>query len=63
MSNESFIREVNEEIRQEKAKALWGNYGPYLILAAVILVLGTGIYQIYDHWQSSKAGRIGIHCS
>ena len=59
MSNESFIREVNEEIRQEKAKALWGNYGPYLILAAVILVLGTGIYQIYDHWQSSKAGRIG----
>ena len=59
MSDESFIREVNEEIRQEKAKALWGNYGPYLILAAVLLVLGTGIYQFYDHWQSSKAGRIG----
>ncbi|AQT46788.1 tetratricopeptide repeat protein [Bartonella choladocola] len=59
MSDESFIREVNEEIRQEKAKALWGNYGPYLILAAVLLVLGTGVYQIYDHWQTSKAGHIG----
>ena len=59
MSDESFIREVNEEIRQEKAKALWGNYGPYLIFAAVFLVLATGIYQIYDHWQASKAGHIG----
>lgn len=59
MSDESFIREVNEEIRQEKAKALWGSYGPYLILAAVLLVLATGVYQIYNHWQTSKAGRIG----
>lgn len=59
MSDESFIREVNEEIRQEKAKALWGRYGPYLILAAVLLVLATGVYQIYNHWQASKAGRIG----
>ncbi|WP_297323064.1 tetratricopeptide repeat protein [uncultured Bartonella sp.] len=59
MSDESFIREVNEEIRQEKAKALWGSYGPYLILAAVFLVLATGAYQIYDHWQASKAGHVG----
>lgn len=59
MSDESFIREVNEEIRQEKAKALWGNYGPYLILAAVLLVLATGVYQIYNYWEASKAGRIG----
>lgn len=59
MSDESFIREVNEEIRQEKAKALWGSYGPYLILAAVLLVLATGVYQIYNYWETSKAGRIG----
>lgn len=59
MSDESFIREVNEELRQEKAKALWGRYGPYTILAAILLVLATCAYQIYDHWETSKAGSIG----
>ena len=59
MSDESFIREVNEELRQEKAKALWGRYGPYTILAAIFLVLATCAYQIYDHWETSKAGSIG----
>lgn len=59
MSDDSFIREVNEELRQEKARALWGRYGPILILAAVLLVLATGAYQIFSYWQTSKAGKIG----
>lgn len=59
MSDDSFIREVNEELRQEKAKALWGRFGPYILLGAVLLVLATCAYQIYDHWQTNKAGRIG----
>ena len=28
MSDDSFIREVNEEIRQDQARALWDRYGP-----------------------------------
>ena len=31
MSDDSFIREVNEEIRQDQARALWDRYGPLAI--------------------------------
>lgn len=58
MSDDSFIREVNEELRQEKARALWGRYGPFLIGLAVFLVLATGVYQFFQYWQSKKADRI-----
>ena len=57
--DDSFIREVNEEIRQEKARALWGRYGPIIIGAAVVLVLGTAAWQGYTYWQNKKAGAIG----
>lgn len=59
MSDNSFIREVNEELRQEKARALWGRYGPILIIGAVLLVLATGAFQIFNYWQDNKAGKIG----
>ena len=35
MSDDSFIREVNEELRQDQAKALWDRYGPAFIGLAV----------------------------
>ncbi|WP_182419185.1 tetratricopeptide repeat protein [Bartonella sp. HY038] len=57
--DDSFIREVNEEIRQEKARALWGKFGPMIIGAAVALVLGTAVWQGYSYWQNKKAGTIG----
>jgi len=59
MSDDSFIREVNEELRQERARALWGRFGPLLIGFAIILVLATGLYQGYSFWQSKKSARIG----
>lgn len=57
--DDSFIREVNEEIRQEKARALWGRFGPTIIGGAVALVLGTAVWQGYSYWQNKKAGGIG----
>ena len=39
MSDDSFIREVNEELRQDQAKALWDRYGPAFIGLALIVVL------------------------
>lgn len=58
MSDDSFIREVNEELRQERAKALWGRYGPILIVLAVLFVLATGVYQLFQYWQSKKADAV-----
>ncbi len=28
MTDDSFFREVNEEIRQDQARALWNRFGP-----------------------------------
>ena len=38
MSDDSFFREVSEELRQDRVKAIWTRFGTY-ILAAVILVV------------------------
>lgn len=59
MSDDSFFREVNEEIRKEQAKALWDSYGPAAIAIAVLIVLGTAAYVAYDYWVETRANRSG----
>jgi hypothetical protein len=59
MSDDSFIREVNEELRQDQAKALWDRYGPAFIVLAVIVVLGTAAYVGWQYWTESKANKSG----
>lgn len=59
MSDDSFFREVNEEIRREQAKALWDRYGPAAIAVAVLIVLGTVAYVAYDYWVETRANRSG----
>ncbi|MGE0501624.1 MAG: tetratricopeptide repeat protein [Rhizobiaceae bacterium] len=59
MSDDSFIREVNEELRQDQAKALWDRYGPYIIGLAVLIVLTTAGYVAWDYWTTSRANRSG----
>ena len=59
MSDDSFIREVNEELRQDQAKALWDRYGPAFIALAVIVVLGTAAYVGWQYWTESKANKSG----
>jgi hypothetical protein len=59
MSDDSFIREVNEELRQDQAKALWDRYGPAFIVLAVIVVLGTAAYVSWQYWTESRANKSG----
>lgn len=59
MSDDSFIREVNEEIRKDQAKALWDRYGPILIAAVLVIVLGTAAYVGYRYWDEQRANRSG----
>ncbi|ABX61469.1 hypothetical protein C064_00883 [Brucella suis 63/252] len=59
MADDSFIREVNEELRSERAKQVWRNFGPALIGAAVAVVLGTAGWVGYQHWTDSKASASG----
>jgi hypothetical protein len=59
MSDDSFIREVNEELRQDQAKALWDRYGPAAIVLAVCVVLATGAFVGYNYWMETRANRSG----
>jgi hypothetical protein len=59
MSDDSFIREVNEELRQDKAKALWDRFGPAAIVIAVGVVLATAAFVGYDYWVETRASRSG----
>jgi hypothetical protein len=59
MSDDSFFREVNEEMRQDQARALWDRYGPYALVLAVLVVLGTAGFVAYEYWTESRASRSG----
>jgi hypothetical protein len=59
MSDDSFIREVNEEIRRDQAQALWDRFGPALLGLAILIVLGTAAVVGYRYWDESRANRSG----
>ncbi len=59
MSDDSFIREVNEELRQDQLKTLWRRFGPLAIGAAVLLVVATAGYVGYERWTTSRANASG----
>ncbi|MFC5385013.1 tetratricopeptide repeat protein [Aquamicrobium segne] len=59
MADDSFIREVNEEIRKEQAQAIWKRYGPAIITIAILVVLATSAFVAYRHWDESRANRSG----
>lgn len=59
MSDDSFFREVDQELRQDQAKALWENYGTIIIAAAVAVVVATSAWVGWDYWSQSRANASG----
>lgn len=57
MSNESFISEVNEELRSDRARKLWRTYGPWVIGACIAIVLAVAGNEGWSWWQSSNSSR------
>jgi hypothetical protein len=59
MSDDHFVREVNDEIRSDQFKSLWDRYGILLISAAVAIVLATAGWRGYEYWRDGKANASG----
>jgi hypothetical protein len=59
MSDDSFIREVNEQIRQDQARALWDRFGPIVLGLALLVVLATAGWVGYDYWSTARANTSG----
>lgn len=49
------FREIDEEIRQERYLALWKRYGPWVIGAAVLLVVVVAGYQGWEAYRHNRA--------
>ena len=59
MSDDSFFREVNEELRQDRVKALWTRFGAYILAAIAIVLLATIAVVAWDRYQASLASASG----
>src|SRR5690242_15701904 len=57
--NDSFIREVNEELRSAQMKAIWKRFGPFIIGIAVFIVLAVAGSSLYQWWETSQASASG----
>jgi len=57
--NDSFIREVNEDIRQENLKRLWRLLRPFILGGAAAIVLITAGVSLYSHYMLRRAEKLG----
>ena len=55
MSNDTFIREVDEELRGERLRGIWKRFGPYVIGAAIAVVLIVAVNEGWSWWQRTTA--------
>lgn len=58
MKSDEFIREVEEELRQDRMKSLWDQYGLLVIGVALAIVLGTAGTVGWTYWQESQANAV-----
>lgn len=57
MTNETIFREVDEELRGDRLRALWRRFGPFVIGGAVAVVLVVAANEGWNWWQNSNAAR------
>jgi hypothetical protein len=53
------FREVDEDLRREYVKRLWDRFGPFVLGAAVLIVLVTAGYKGWSYWQDKQAAATG----
>jgi hypothetical protein len=55
VTDESLIREVDEEVRQDEYKKFWDRHGSKLIALATLLVLGVAAFEGWNYYQRTQA--------
>ena len=57
--SEEFIREVDEDLQQEKNEQLWKKFLPYVISIAVGIILFTSGYVFWDNYSNNTKQKLG----
>ena len=59
MADDSFIREVEQELRSDKFKDLWARFGWLIVGGAVLIVAATAAWRGWEYWTESRANASG----
>jgi hypothetical protein len=54
MVDNTLMREINEDIRRDKARDFWKNNKTTLLAVAIAVVVGTGAGQVYHNMQNKR---------
>ena len=57
--DDTFIREVDEQMRQDRAQELWSKYGNFVIAGAVAIVLATAGYRAWEYYTDKQLAGYG----
>jgi hypothetical protein len=58
-NDDTFIREVNEELRSEQLQNAWKRFRPLIIAVAVLIVLGVAGSSLFEWWQARESSASG----
>ena len=61
--SDSFLREVNEAVRQDRYRQLWDRYGLYILGVAALVVVGVAGHRVWSYWQERQAADAGAKYS
>ena len=59
MADDSFIREVEQELRSDKFKSLWDRFGWLIVGGAVLIVALTAAWRGWEYWTERQANASG----
>ncbi|MGB7286347.1 MAG: tetratricopeptide repeat protein [Salaquimonas sp.] len=59
MAEDTFIREVDEQMRQDRAQEFWAKYGKVIIALAVLVVLATAAMTAWKYYKDTEAASFG----
>lgn len=57
--DDSFFREVNEELRSDQMRHALRRYGRIILGIAALVVLGTAAYRGYEYWETHNSSQSG----
>ena len=57
--DDSFIREVNEELRSDQVRYAWKRFRPVIIAIVVLIVGGAVAKETYGWWNRSNSSQAG----
>lgn len=59
MSDDLLFKEVEEDLRREKLKRFWDQFGVYILAACFVVIFGVAGYQGWGYWQTRQAEEAG----